>query len=303
MKKEIIKRILKSGVEFFQRNKVGVTATVVVMFLSLSLMNGMFFLKGLTDFFVEEIQNRVDVSVYFDLETDEKAVLGLKEELDKLPEVKTVKYVSSEEALNEFKKRHKNDDFLIQSLEEIGTNPFSASLNIKAYDPSDYGIIVSFIENSKYKEYIEKVDYQENKKIIENLLKTTQNINRLVLILIILTGLTAILVTFNTLRLIIYNSREEIGVMRLVGASNWFVRGPFLVQGIIIGLISGILTFSVFGLVTFLVNSKMMEILGGFSLFGFFKANWFFILILNLGVGVILGCLSTVIVIGRYLKK
>jgi len=303
MNREIAKRILEAGVEFFQRNKVGVTATIVVMFLSLSLVNGMFFLKGLTNFFIEEIQNRVDVSVYFNLDASEKTVLGLKEKLDELPEVKKVQYVSPEETLSEFKEKHKNDDFLIQSLEEIGTNPFSASLDIKAYNPSDYGAIVNFIENSEYKNYVEKVDYQENQKVIKNLLKTTQNIDRLVLILIILTGLTAILVAFNTLRLIIYNSREEIGIMRLVGASNWFIRGPFLVQGFIIGLISAILAFGVFGLISFLVDSRMTEILGGFSLAEFFKDNWIFILVLDLVAAALLSCFSTVVALRKYLRK
>lgn len=303
MRVTLIKRILKSGLAFFRRNTVGVTATIVVMSLSLSLINGAFFIKGMSDFFVEKIKNRVDISVYFDLNTNEEKVQELKKELAELPGVKEVRYVSPEETLREFKERHKDDEFLMESLEEIGTNPFSASLNIRAYNPSDYKAIADFIEKSKYKEYIEKVDYQENREIINNLFRITKNINRLVTFLVVLTGLLAVLVAFNTLRLIIYNTREEITIMRLVGASNWFIRAPFLVQGIIIGIVSGILTFAIFGIVILFIDEKATIVLGGFSLLEFLKANWIFLIGLNLFVGVLLGTISTLIVIGKYLKR
>ncbi|MDP2820612.1 MAG: permease-like cell division protein FtsX [bacterium] len=298
----LFERALKSGLTFFKRNTIGITATIIVLCLSLSLITGSFLFKGLVDFFVDRINEKIDISVYFNLDAEDNAISALKDDLKKMPEVKAIEYISPSDTLEEFKEKHKNDDTLMQSLDEIGGNPFSASLNIKAYNSSDYSKITSFIESSSYKEYIEKVDYQENRKVIENLFSTTKNVNNLMNGLIILTSILAILVAFNTLRLIIYNAREEVNVMRLVGASDWFIRGPFLIQGVLVGLISAFATFIFFAIAIFLIDSKIADILGGFSLFGFFASKWPIIFLINLLVGVGLGVISTLIAIRRYLK-
>jgi len=298
----LFERAIKSGLIFFKRNTIGITATIIVLCLSLSLITGSFLFKGLIDFFVDSINEKIDISVYFNLETDDSAISTLKEDLKKLPEVKAIEYVSPSDTLEEFKEKHKNDETLMQSLDEIGGNPFSASLNIKAYNSSDYSKITSYIENSSYKEYIEKVDFQENQKVIENLFKTTKNVSNFINGLILLTSILAILVAFNTLRLIIYNAKEEVNVMRLVGASDWFIRGPFLIQGVLVGLISTFITFIFFAVAIFLIDSRISDVLGGFSLFGFFASNWLIIFLLNLLAGVGLGVLSTFIAIRKYLK-
>ena len=298
----LFERAFKSGLTFFKRNTIGITATIIVLCLSLSLITGSFLFKGLINFFIDSINEKIDISVYFNLDTGDEAIAALKDDLKKMSEVKEVKYISQSDTMEEFKEKHKNDETLMQSLEEIGGNPFSASLNIKAYDSNDYSKITSFIESSSYKEYIEKVDYQENRKVIENLFSTTKNVNNLMNGLILLTSILAILVAFNTLRLIIYNAREEVNVMRLVGASDWFIRGPFLIQGVLVGLISAFLTFIFFLIVVFLIDSRISDILGGFSLFGFFASNWPIILFVNLLAGVGLGVFSTLIAIRKYLK-
>jgi len=298
----LFKRALKAGISFLKRNGSGITATIIVLCLCLTLITGSFLFKGLTDFFIDEINEKIDISVYFNLDTNDDVILALKDDLKSLPEVKDITFISQQDSLEDFEKRHKNDDILIQSLEEINGNPFSASLNISAYNSSDYGSIASFIEGSKYNEHIEIVDYQENKKVIENLFATTKNINNFVIGLIILTSILAILVAFNTLRLTIYNSRDEVGVMRLVGASDWFIRGPFLIQGVFIGLISAIATFTFFAISIFFIDAKIAMVLGGFSLYGFFASHWLFILFLNLFIGVALGVISTLIAIRRYLR-
>lgn len=298
----LFKRALKAGISFLKRNGSGISATVIVLCLSLSLITGSFLFKGLTDFFIDEINEKIDISVYFNLDTNDDVILALKQDLKSLPEVKEIVFISPQDSLEDFEKRHKNDDVLMQSLGEINGNPFSASLNIKAYNSNDYSSIASFVENSKYNEYIEIVDYQQNKKVIENLFETTKNINNFVLGLIVLTSILAILVAFNTIRLTIYNSKDEVGVMRLVGASDWFIRGPFLIQGIFIGLISAIATFAFFVVSIFFIDAKIAMVLGGFSLYGFFVSHWLFILFLNLFIGIGLGAISTLIAIRRYLK-
>jgi len=123
-----------------------------------------------------------------------------------------------------------------------------------------------------------------------------------VFVLGIVTVLVAVLVAFNTIRLTIYNSKEEIEVMRLVGTSNWFIRGPFLVQGLVVGVMASVVSLLLFYGVVFFMSPRIGAFVPGFSLTGYFVDNIFSIVLLQLAVGVGLGIASAMIAIRRYLK-
>jgi len=156
-----IKRIFRSGWQIFTRDKEVSLATVFILFLAISLVSSLFLFIDLTKFIITTTQEKIDISVYFKEEADEDDILGIGKEISKFSEVKAVEYVSPEQALVEFIARHEKDPLLIEAVEEVGRNPFLASLSIKAWDPSKYGVVSNFLQTADFQDLIEKIDYFE----------------------------------------------------------------------------------------------------------------------------------------------
>jgi len=297
-----IKRIFRSGWQIFTRDKEVSLATVFILFLAISLVSSLFLFIDLTKLIITTTQEKIDISVYFKEEADEDDILGIGKEISKFSEVKAVEYVSPEQALVEFIARHEKDPLLIEAVEEVGRNPFLASLTIKAWDPSQYGVVSNFLQTADFQDLIEKIDYFERKSVIEKISSFSSSATKIGVLLSVVLIIIAVLVVFNTIRLSIYNSSEEIKIQRLVGASNLSIRGPFLVQGVISGLIATFICFLLFALLSWSLNSSTESFFYGFSLFNMFISNFWALLFLQLITGISLGTLSSSIAIRRYLK-
>ena len=221
-----LKRIVKGGWIAFSRN-IGLSiATIFVMVMVIFLITFLFLFNTASKILTSSIQEKVDISVYFKKEVLPERILEVKSDLAQIPDVKEVEYVSEGQALEKFIERHRDDPLLMESLTEVGENPFLTSLNIKAWQASQYEQVSKFLETSSYKNLIEKVDYYQRKPVIDKIFSITSAVNKIAFFLIVVLGLIAVLVALNTIRIAIYNSKEEIATMRLVGASNWFIRGP-----------------------------------------------------------------------------
>ena len=297
------KRIIKWGLTNFWRNGWLSTATVSIMVLTLLVITVLLMLNVVANAILENLQGKIDISVYFKLETSEEEILKVKSQLEKLQEVEGTIYVSQNEALLKFKEKHKDNPVLLQSLEELEFNPLEASLNIKAKESNQYASINQFLESVYYKDIIDKVNYMQNKEVIEKLNKIITDVKTAGLGLSVLLALIVFLVTFNAIRLAIYSSREEINVMKLVGAGKWFIRGPFFVEGVLYGLVATIITIAVLYPIFYFVSPKISGFLPITDLFSYFKANLLSFFLLLLVVGVFLGGFSTMIAVRKYLKE
>ena len=252
---------------------------------------------------LENLENKIDISVYFKLGTQEEQILNVKSQLEKLAEVENIDYTSQEEALITFKEKHKDNPVLLQSLDELDSNPLEASLNIKARETSQYVSINQFLESVHYKDIIDKVNYLQNKGVIEKLSKIIIDVKTGGLVLSLVLAIIVFLVTFNAIRLAIYSSREEITIMRLVGASNWFIRGPFIVEGLLYGIIATVITIIVLYPAFYFLSPKASGFLPVGDIFVYFKQNVFALFVLLLGVSLVLGVLSSYIAVRKYLKE
>ncbi len=296
------KRILKSGWKGFRVQSGFSLATIFIMVMTISVVTSLFLLQKTTRLLVENIEEKVDMAVYFDKEFSADEIMEVKKELSQVPAIESIKYISKDEALQKFSERHKDDEVIMESLEEVGQNPLLASLNIKARDANQYEEIAKAIENSSFSGQVAKMDYYEKKPVIDKLFSVTASINRAGIILSAILALMVLIIAFNTARLAIYNSKEEIETMRLVGASNWFIKGPFLVQGAICGLLAALITVGLFVVALFFVSPKIELIAPGVNLFGDFLENIFIIFLIQLAAGVSLGMLSSWIAVRKYLK-
>lgn len=302
-----IKRVLVSGWKNFARGGAVSTATVLIMVVTLSIIGSLIFLSALLSFTLDAVKDKVDVSVYFVTTASEIDILAVKDKLEKLPQVNEVVYTSAEEALTAFRSRHANDQLTLQALDEIGGNPLDASLSVKAKDPSEYEGIVSFLEASPAlsvggSSIIDRINYAQNKEVIDRLSLAIRATREIGFAVVILFAIASILIAFATVRLAIYTSKDEIGVMRLVGASNSYIQGPFIITGVVTGVIAAIIVLLLLIPLTWYAGSKTESWFGGFNLASYYADNFALIFIIILGSGLVLGAVASVFAIRRYLK-
>lgn len=298
-----IKRVFKNGLVNFYRNGWLSTATISIMVVTLLVVSSLMVLSVVTSVAVDTLQNKIDITVYFAKDTTEDVIAKVTDDLNSLGIVKNIEYISKEEALLRFRDKHKNNSLLLQSLSELDDNPLQSSINIKAKDTSNFANIVSFLESGQAKESIDKINYYENQTMINRLTGFIKTIRQMGFGLIIIFSLIAFLVSFNTVRVAIYTAREEISIMKLVGASDWFIRGPFLVEGFLYGVIAAIAATIIFFPTLSFAAPYINAFLPKADIYQYFKDNILEYLGVVFAAGIGLGILSSFIAVRRYLKN
>jgi cell division transport system permease protein len=298
------RRLIKSGAtDFFRNIWVSIAATSMVS-ITLFIISTMIILYTLT---VLAIQNSTDkvgvVTVYFNDQTTEQEILNVKVEIEGIAGVKEVVYVSKEEAKQRFQQRHENEPVILETLNEFSDseNPIPASLSVKSDELAEYGQLYSALTADRFTPYFQTV--RDNQKVIEKLHSIIEFITKFGILLAGIFVIVTIMVTFNTIRLTIYNRREEVEIMRLVGATNWYIRWPFLIEGIMYAFFATVFTSLIVLSLLTLLSSRIEEFLSisalGSSLI---RALFWEIVLVNLFASVILGTVASGIAIRRYLK-
>lgn len=302
MLKEKLQRVIHAGWTNFKRNSYVTFGTTGVMSLVLILFLGLMGVNFLGGVMIKGLEEKVDVSVYFKDEAGENDISSIKHDLETLNTVAVVEYVSKDQALAAFKERHAQDALIQESLAELQNNPLQASLNVRATDTAQYASIVNFLETHKLRTVIDKINYYENEAVIGRVQHISQTAQQGGLVATMVLAVIAVLVAFNTIRLTIYNQKQEIEIMRLVGGSNWYIRAPYLVEGSLYGIFAAAAALSVFYLGAASVSPKIALLVPGLSLIGYFTGNIIQVTLLTLGAGVGLGVVSSLVAIRRFLK-
>jgi len=298
-----LKRIIFFGWQSLSRNKGLSFGVIFIMSVAVLLITSLFLFQGFSEFLISEAQKKVDISVYFKKNITPEKIFAVESDLRQtFPKVENIEYISQEKALEIFKEKHKDDTLYLDALKEVGDNPFLASLNIKTNDPNIYSQISNFLGRGPTEDLIEKVSYYQNKKVIDKLFSFTNNMKKGGIVLSVILALLIALITFNTVKLTIGSFKEEISTMRLVGASNWFIRGPFLIQGLLYGIISVLIVDIVLFSVLYFLNPKLGNWFLDFNLLNYFKTNFFLLVSVQFIFSVILGVFSSFIAVHRYLK-
>ena len=277
----------------------GATGTIA---LTLILFLAILALQFLSNEVVISLQDKIDVSTYFKTDANEEQIMQIKSDLQSNTLVKEVTYTSRDQALIDFKERHKDDLVIQDSLSNLDSNPLQASLNIKAKDPTQYVAITKFLEDHKFKSIIDKINFYENQGAIERIHSLSSGVQNWGFAVMFLVGLIAIMVTFNTIRLTIYNQKQEIEIMRLVGASNWYIRGPYLAEGGLYGLFASAVSLAVFYPSVFLVSDKILAFAPQVDLLSYFTTGLPQVVLMTTGLGIMLGIASSAIAIRKHLR-
>ncbi len=300
------KRIARSGFVGFWRNAFVSLSAIFVMTVTLFVIGGIMLVDQLLGVSLENIKDKVDINVYFVTTAEQSDIEALQISLEALPEVAEVTFTSRDAALIEFRERHENDELTLQALEELGENPLGASLAVRAGDTSQYASINQFLTEQQENEdpqnpLIDRVNFSRNQAAIEKLTAIVDAVERTSVVTMIALVLAAVVITFNTIRLAIYTTREEISVMRLVGASNMFIRGPFMLQGVMYGVIAGVVAILIlYPLVAWLgpATSAFFQ----FNIFSYFISHFAYLFAVIVGTGIALGLISSILAVSRYLR-
>lgn len=299
--------MIVSGAKNFRRGGAVSAATVLIMTVTLGIIATLIFLSGLLNYTLTTASQKVDVSVYFVPSASEQDIFAVRDQLLKLPQVAKVTYTSADDALTAFKVRHASDQLTLQALDELGGNPLDASLEVQAKDPSQYESIVNFLQatpalSSDGTSTIDRINYAQNKEVIDRLALAIQATRQIGIAIIILFALASILIAFATIRLAIYTAKEEIAVMRLVGASNAYIQGPFIATGIITGIIAAIIVLALLAPVTWYIGTRTADWFSGFNLAGYYMSHFYIVFGIVMLSGIVLGAVASVLAINRYLK-
>lgn len=300
------RRVVKAGFVGFWRSAYVSLASVFVLTVSLFVIGSTMFLDQLLSVSLQTLQSKVDINVYFVPDAPQDEIDRLKTSLEALPDVEGVKLTSREDALKQYRENNQNDEIAIQALEELNENPLGASLSVQASETSRYEQINAFLTEQQAQEspstpVIDEVNYTKNRESIDKLTSIIAAVEQAGFMVMIVLLIASILITFNTIRLAIYTSREEISIMRLVGASNMFIRGPFMLQGIMYGVLAGLLAMLIFYPILVWIGPGT-EAFFEFNLLDYYLSNIIYIFLVLTSIGVVLGLVSSTLAIARYLR-
>ncbi len=298
-----LRRIMTWGLQGFVRNSGASVATTIVMTIVILLVTSLYLLQYTADFAVDELQDRVALTVYFSEETGEDTLLNAKQELSNMPAVSEASYVLQDEALRRFSERHEDDQLIKRALEAVGNNPLQPHLNVKAGEPGQYEDLQEYIKNSaSFRSAVDHMNFSEIQPAVAKINQISTSVTSLGIALVAVFAVIAFLVAFNTVRLAIFNLKDEISIMRLVGASNMFVRGPLVVQGIVSGLLATATALAITAVGVSVLDPKLAALVSGLDLQGFFADNIARVVGLQLATGIGLGVISSMIAMRRYLQ-
>lgn len=303
MKWESASRIIKLGLTNFWRNRWLSFAATLIMTLTLLIISTFVILTLVIGKTTTSIRDRMDISVYFQDSASIDQIVNLQRQVAARGDVKAVKYISKEEALERFKTQQQGKK--VADLINPEENPLPRSLEIKTTAAESLDTINQFINQAQFKSIIHNISYQENKKIIDRLIAITSFIKEIGWLMSGVFVLISILVIMNTIRLTIFTRKDEIEIMRLVGANDSFVRIPFVIEGLLYGVLATVLAMGLVWIGIAILAPRTEQYLGiavSQRMTGFFLDHFWLMLFLELIVGISIGIICSLISIRKHLK-
>ncbi|MEI7682982.1 MAG: permease-like cell division protein FtsX [Candidatus Saccharibacteria bacterium] len=303
----VLERITKAGMINFVRNAWLSVAAVAVMVITLTIVLFSVIARVTFNNTIAQINDKIDVSVYLKDEVTVQQKDSLVNKIKQLGTVKSVTYVSKQQALDKYRDQNAGNADLLVAISQTD-NPLPASLNVKPIDPNQMEELKNFLEKPEIKELqSNKTSYSgDRKEAIDKISHATNFLQQAGLVAVIIFTIISILIIFNTIRMAIFNRRDELNIMRLLGASTWYIRGPFVVETMLYGLIAAILSVlicgALFSLSSGTFEASTLGLLDIKFANDYFISHYWVILTGQIAVGILIGAASSFLATRRYLK-
>lgn len=300
-------RIVKTGLVNFVRNAWLAIAAMAVMTVTLTIVLFSLITNATFANTIAQITNKIDISVYLkdDVSTNDRDKLldGLKG----LPNVKAVKYLSKEQALANYQKQNAGNEQLLSAISATD-NPLPATIQVKPRDLNRIQDIKDYLSKpNNEKLQSDSPSYSGDRKAaIDKITHATNILRQVGIFAVVIFAVISVLIIFNTIQMAIFNRRDELTIMRLLGASTWFIRGPFVVENIVYGIFSAIVSIIIIKVLFMLAASALQASSLGLLDINYastyFNAHSLQLLTVQLTVGILIGAASSIIATKRYLK-
>lgn len=294
MKLSTSEYFIKEVYTSFKRNIWMTLASIFTVVLSLFIL-GFFSIVILNlNKMADTLESQVQINVYLKDDLSQEEIDETKETLNKIEGLQDIKFTTREEAMENFKERLGDQQFLLDALDD--TNPLPDSFSLTVTSPQQ---VKTIADTAAALDSVESASYSQD--IINHLFNLTHLIRLIGVALIILLTGAAIFIISNTIRLTVFARRKEIAIMKYVGATDWFIRWPFLLEGICLGFIGGGLA-TIFLYIVY--NQVTQEIYEAMAFFPLIPQHPFidYISLAILVAGIIIGALGSTISLKRFLK-
>ena len=298
----LIRRVFRTAWQGLVRNNWLSFTCIAMMAISLIILSSILIFNNASNSLINILKEKMDISIYFKRDVPEEDILRIRDDLIGNEKISKIEYVSQEEALKIFEEKSSRNPTIKKALEELGENPLAASLNIKAKDTKYYTEIIDDVNNSAFKDKLITVDLMENQRVVERINSLSVGIKLGSILVIIIAAFLSLLISFNTIRMAIYSLKGEIEIMKLVGASNWFIRGPFLLEGALQGIIASFIAILILIPIVMWGSPRIESFLAEISMSLYFWSHFWYILLYQTLFGIFLGILSSFWAMNKYLK-
>jgi len=260
----------------------------------------------ITNNVIDTVKDRSEI--YIDLTDNAKQaqVEFLVAELNKLDDIKDVVYITPAETLERFKQEHINDEVIMSSLDSLSANPFTGSLKISVNDISKFDLLLTELSRDEYGQILEinNSEFYQAKDLLNVISTYSYKIERFALFVSLFFILISAIVVFNTIQMGIYSHREEISIMKLVGASNRFVRSPFMIESVLYSALSVIVMIIIFYPLATYIQPQLDGFLGeySFNLVGMVNSNFGWIFGLQILLAISITAIASLFATRKYLK-
>ncbi len=309
MKRRLITfwRIIRTGIVNFLRNISLAIAAMAIMVVTLTIVLFSIIVNFTFSHTISQITSKINISVFLNDSTTQSQTNRLIGELKSLPNVESVQYLSKAQALKIYEQENASNQQLIQAVNET-SNPLPATIIIKPVNLNNIQSIKDFLSKpaiSKLQSDPPSYSGQE-KEAIDRITHATNVLQEMGVAAVAIFAFVSVLIIFNTIQMAIFNRRDEIHIMRLLGAGTWFIRGPFIVESIIYGMLSAAISVLIIN-ASFQASAGALQA-SSLGLLDIGYANRFFnqrfieLLLVELGLGIVIGAVSSLIATRRYLK-
>ncbi|MBU0647339.1 permease-like cell division protein FtsX [Patescibacteria group bacterium] len=296
-------RVIKFSLQDISRNIWLSLVTIIIIILALVSINLLLVVKVISSTAIDAVKEKIDISLYLKSEAEESKILALKAKVSNLVQVEDVKYVPKQIALESFKQKHKDNPEILQALIELGKNPLSPSLVIKPKDVNQYDELIANL-NKIDDDIIESRNFDDRKVVLEKINSITNKVSEVGMFISIIFVFITLLVVYNAIRVTIYTHRTEIGIMKLVGASNWFIRAPYLVSSLAYTLIGISATVVIFYLFLSLLQPYLEAFFIGynFNIITYFNSHFLLIFGSEFLVATLINFFASLVAVNKYSK-
>lgn len=300
-------RVVRTGMVNFVRNAWLAIAAMAIMVVTLTIILFSIIVNATFANTVQQITDKIDISIYLKDSVTKDQTDKFISELKRLPSAEKVTYLDKSAALRSYMEQNAGNESLLKAINETD-NPLPATIIVKPADLNQIDDIRVFINKSEWKKLQSDPasDNGDRREAIDKITHATNILQKAGIVAVVVFATISVLIIFNTIQMAIFNRRDELQIMRLLGATTWYIRGPFVVETIIYGILSAIISVLIINALFITASSSLQATSLGILDISysqeFFQENFWRLLLMQLTLGILIGAVSSIIATRRYLK-